>query len=52
MKASEVIEFLQELIDVHGDKDVAIDDGVELAEITEINLGSEEDDTIVIWFQL
>lgn len=52
MKASEVIELLQELINDYGDKNVAIDDGVMLAEITEINLGSEEDDAIVIWFQL
>ncbi len=51
MKASTLIAHLQELVAKHGDKEIAIDDGFDLAQITEVDLSAEEDDAIVIWFK-
>ena len=50
MKASELIEALQPLIDLHGDLDVTVDAGVELRNIEEIDLAAEEDACFAIWF--
>lgn len=48
MKASELISELQNLIAVHGDKEVAIDDGWELRAIVEIEEAAEEDDCFAL----
>lgn len=49
MKASEVEAELKRLRELHGDLEVAIDDGLALRPIDEIDCGCEEDDCIVLW---
>lgn len=44
MKASEMITELQNLVAVHGDKEVAFDDGWELRAVAEVEESAEEDD--------
>lgn len=51
MMASELIEELQRLMDMEGDKDVSIDDGLMLRPVKEVDLAAEEDDCICIWIK-
>ncbi|WP_155890754.1 hypothetical protein [Desulfuromonas sp. TF] len=50
MRASELISQLQDIIAIHGDKEMAIDDGQSLRPIEEVDVTAEEDeDAIVLW---
>jgi hypothetical protein len=49
MKASELVTELQNLIAIHGDKDLAFDDGWSLLAIESVDLSAEEDDCIAIY---
>lgn len=48
MKASELVEILEQLIEDNGDQDVVIDTGMCLCVVEECDLGSS-DEGIVIW---
>ncbi len=50
MKASEFLEELQSQIAEHGDKEMAVEVGLFLCDVTEVDLVPEED-RIVIWFK-
>jgi len=50
VNASELVAKLERMIHLYGDKEVAVDNGLSLQPIEDIDLGSEEDDNpIVIW---
>lgn len=48
MKASELREHIDNLINLHGDEEVLIDCGTSLREIEDIDMGAS-DEGIVIW---
>jgi len=50
MKASEMIEALENLVFAYGDLDVAVDIGTELRPVKEVDMAAEEDNCFGIWF--
>lgn len=50
MKASELVTELQNLIAIHGDKEMAIDDGLALRPVDEVDVSADEaEDVIILW---